>query len=157
VRLSHLPLRVSTGAFILNSGLSKRGLDGETAGMLQGMASGAIPQLGKVSPETFGSGLSKGEMALGAALLAPFVSPVLAGAALTAFSGGLVMTYLKTPGMTEDDGIRPTQQGTALAKDVWMLGAGLALLLDGLADGTRKKAKKAKKRTKKALSSVTPG
>ena len=31
MRLSHLPLRLTTGAFILNSGLSKRGLPDEAA------------------------------------------------------------------------------------------------------------------------------
>jgi hypothetical protein len=32
--------------------------------------------------------------------------------------------------MTLEDGIRPSQQGTALAKDVWMLGIAAALILD---------------------------
>jgi hypothetical protein len=38
--------------------------------------------------------------------------------------------YLKTPGMTLEDGIRPSPQGTALAKDIWMLGIAAALVLD---------------------------
>jgi len=71
VRPSHAPLRLATGAFILNSGLGKRGLDGESAASLQGMAVGAIPPLGKVSAHTFATGLSAGETALGVALLAP--------------------------------------------------------------------------------------
>ena len=29
MKLSHIPLRVATGAFILNSGLSKKGLEGQ--------------------------------------------------------------------------------------------------------------------------------
>lgn len=154
MRISHLPLRVATGAFILNSGLGKRGLDGESAAGLQGMAVGAIPQLGKVAPTTFAKGLSAGEMALGAALLTPFVSPVLAGAGLTAFGAGLVQLYLKTPGMREEGTVKPTQAGTGLAKDIWMVGIGLTLLLDGLNDGARKSAKKAKKKTKKAVSNL---
>jgi hypothetical protein len=36
--------------------------------------------------------------------------------------------------MTKDDGIRPSQQGTPLAKDVWMLGIGIGLTIDGLTD-----------------------
>jgi len=32
--------------------------------------------------------------------------------------------------MTLEDGIRPSQQGTVLAKDVWMFGIALALILD---------------------------
>ena len=33
---------------------------------------------------------------------------------------------------TQEDGIRPTQEGTAVAKDVWLVGAGLSLLTHGL-------------------------
>lgn len=59
----------------------------------------------------------------------------VAGAALTAFGGGLVKMYLSTPGMTDDSGVRPTQDGTAIAKDIWLVGAGLTLLIDGLTPG----------------------
>ena len=31
MRLSHVPLRLATGAFILNAGLDKRGLDRDSA------------------------------------------------------------------------------------------------------------------------------
>ena len=158
MRPSHFPLRLTTGAFILNSGLGKRGLDPGSAAGLQGMASAAIPQVASLRPEQFGKAMAYGEMALGATLLAPFVSPLVAGAALTAFSAGMLQMYRKTPGMTEADGIRPTQDGTAIAKDVWMLGAGLALVLDGLIDNgkdaaksTRKSAKRSAKKVKKAL------
>lgn len=155
MRLSHLPIRVTTGAFILNSGLGKRGIDGESAAGLQGMAKGAIPQLGQVSPKTFAGALSAGEMALGAALLAPFVSPVLAGAGLTAFGAGLVQLYLKTPGMHEEGSVKPTQNGIGLAKDVWLVGAGLSLLLDGLGASARKTTKRAKKKAQKQKAKVT--
>lgn len=148
MRPSHVPLRLATGAFILNSGLGKRSIDPGTAGYLQGMASGAFPQLGQMPPEKFGRLVSNGEIAVGAALLAPFVSPLVAGAALTAFSAGLLNMYLKTPGMTEADGIRPTQDGTAVAKDVWMLGTGLALVIDGLLDPTKAAAKSTRKAVK---------
>jgi len=36
--------------------------------------------------------------------------------------------------MTKKDGIQPSQQGTALAKDVWMLGIGLGLIVDAFTD-----------------------
>jgi hypothetical protein len=36
--------------------------------------------------------------------------------------------------MTNEDGIRPTHQGIPLAKDLWMLGIGLGLTIDGLTD-----------------------
>ncbi len=158
MRLSHLPLRLTTGAFILNSGLSKRGLPEEAAAGLHGMATGSIPAFGNIKPKTFVSGLSAGETALGAALLLPFVSPFVAGAALTAFGGGLVNLYLKTPGLREEGSIRPTQDGIGIAKDVWLVGVGATLLLDGIADGTRRRARKlrrsAKKSAKKARAAV---
>lgn len=133
MKLSHIPLRLATGAFILNSGLSKRNLPPEAAGTLQGMAANAVPRAKEMEPQVFGRTLSTGEIALGAALLTPFVPSALAGAALTAFGGGLVQMYLNTPGMTEEGSlVKPTQDGTAVAKDIWLVGAGLALLIDGL-------------------------
>lgn len=128
--LHRLPLRLASGAFILNSGYSKLGLDTESAKGLQDMAVNAIPQLEQLSPEEFGKYLAAGEMALGAALLTPIVPSRLAGLGLTAFASALVLTYLRTPGLTQSDGVRPTQQGTAMAKDIFLLGIGLALLLD---------------------------
>ncbi len=131
MRLSHLPLRLATGAFILNSGLGKRGLQGEAAEGLHGMASVTLPgSLKQMDATEFAQLLSRAEMALGVALLAPFVPSRLAGAALTAFGGGLLSVYLQTPGMRQEGSVRPTQAGTALAKDVWLVGAGLTLLLD---------------------------
>ena len=132
MRLSHAPLRVAIGAYILNSGLGKRGLEGEAAAGMHGMAAGAMPQLRQIPPDRFAVLLSRGEVALGAALLAPFVPSLLAGAALTAFGAGLVQLYLKTPGMREGTSLRPSEAGIGLAKDVWLVGAGLTLVLDSL-------------------------
>ncbi|WP_324652586.1 hypothetical protein [Georgenia sp. H159] len=132
IKLRHVPPRLAAGAFILNSGLSKRELDEESAAGLQGMAAHAFPQLKDMSPQDFGKLVSTGETALGAALLLPLVPSWLAGLGLTAFSTGLLRMYLKLPGMTEDDGIRPTSDGTAIAKDVFMLGIGLGLVLDAV-------------------------
>lgn len=154
MRLSHVPLRLSTGAFILNSGLGKRGLDPGSAAGLQGMAAAAIPKAASMPPAQFGKAVSYGEMALGAALLTPFVSPLVAGLALTAYSGGLLQMYRKIPGMTEADGIRPTQDGTAIAKDVWMFGAGLALVIDGLIDNGRDAAKSTRRSAKRSAKKV---
>ncbi|MEW2385992.1 hypothetical protein AB0873_28420 [Micromonospora sp. NPDC047707] len=132
MKVSHVPLRVSIGAFILNSGLSKRGLEGEAAQGMHGMAVGAVPQLRQLDPDRFARLLSRAETALGVALLAPFVPSVLAGLGLAAFGAGLVQLYLKTPGMREAGSLKPTQQGIGLAKDSWLLGAGLTLVLDDL-------------------------
>ena len=42
--------------------------------------------------------------------------------------------YLKTPGLTQQDGVRPTPAGMGVARDVFMLGSGVGLLLDELTD-----------------------
>lgn len=121
--------RVATGAFILNSGLGKRNADADTAAGLHGFASGTYPFLSKVAPATFAKGLSTAEIVIGAALLTPFVPTAVAGAALTAFSGGLLGLYLRTPGMTKPGkSVAPTQDGLPVSKDVWMLGIGIGLL-----------------------------
>lgn len=127
--LHRLPLRATTGAFILNSGIGKLSLDAESAAGLQSMAANAFPQLKDMKPEEFGKLLAIGETTLGAALLLPFVPRLVAGLGLTAFSGALLWMYHKTPGLTHD-GVRPTPDGIGVAKDVFMLGAGLSLLLD---------------------------
>ncbi|WP_422741728.1 hypothetical protein ACN27B_25540 [Micromonospora sp. WMMD754] len=132
MRLTHAPLRIAIGAYILNSGLSKRTLEGEAAAGMHGMAVGALPQLRQIPPDRFAMLLSRAETALGVALLAPFVPSLLAGAGLTAFGAGLVQLYLKTPGMREGTSLRPSQAGIGLAKDVWLVGAGLTLVLDSL-------------------------
>jgi uncharacterized membrane protein YkgB len=130
LRLSHIPLRLTTGAFILNSGLGKTSLDEGSAGYLQAMASRAFPQLSQLEAQQFGKVLAACEIGLGAALLAPFVPSRVAGLGLLAFSSGMLTMYLRTPELTMEDGIRPTQDGVALAKDSWMLGIALSLLLD---------------------------
>ncbi|SCL32499.1 hypothetical protein GA0070624_4492 [Micromonospora rhizosphaerae] len=132
MKLTHAPLRLSTGAFILNSGLSHRTLEGQAAEAMHGMAVGAVPQLRQFDPPRFAKLLSRGEIALGAALINPFVPSLVAGLALAAFGAGLVQLYLKTPGMREQDSLKPTQAGIGLAKDVWLVGAGLTLVLDAL-------------------------
>lgn len=130
LKLRHLPLRVSAGAFILNAGLGKLSVDKETAGQLHGMAKGTYPALSDMDPEQFAKLLGGAEVTLGATLLAPVVSSRLAGLGLTAFATGLLGMYLKTPGLRQEGSLRPTQQGTAIAKDLWLLGIGLSLLID---------------------------
>ncbi len=131
LHLRNVPTRVATGAFILHSGLSKWNGSEEQAKGVHAMASGAYPFLAKVPPATFLKVLSASEIGIGAALLTPFISNRLAGAALTAFSGGLMGMYLRTPALHEEGSIWPTRAGTAISKDVWMLGIGAGLLADG--------------------------
>jgi hypothetical protein len=78
--------------------------------------------------------LAVSEIALGTALLVPVVPAALAGAGLTAFSAGLLGLYVRTPGMRKNGSPFPTQQGITLAKDVWLVGIGLGLVLDDLTD-----------------------
>lgn len=130
----HVPQRVAAGAFILNSGIGKLSADEETAKQLHGFATGTYPFLAKLKPEDFVKLLAGTEIALGAALLLPFVPSGVAGAGLTAFSGGLLGLYVRTPGMRKDGTPLPTQQGIPLAKDVWMAGIGLGLVIDDLTD-----------------------
>ncbi len=132
IKVRHLPPRLATGAFILNSGLGRRHADEATAAGVHGMAAGSYPFLGNLEPATFTKMLSTGEIALGAALLVPVVPTAVAGLALMAFSGGLVGLYLRTPGLREPGSLRPTQQGIGIAKDVWMLATGASFVRDSM-------------------------
>ena len=131
-KLRRAPQRLVTGAYILNSGVSKLSADDETAKGLHGMATGAYPFLGKVQPHVLVKGLAAGEIAVGGALLLPIVPPAVAGAALVGFSAALLNVYWRTPGMHEPGDPRPTHHGQPMAKDVWLLGIGTSLLADAL-------------------------
>lgn len=131
MKLSTALLRAVPGAFILNSGIGKLGMDEETAKGMQGMAANGVPMVKKMTSAQFGKFLSYGEIAVGAALLLPFVPTRIAGAALTTFSAGLVANYFAIDSMTEDDGIRPSQDGTPLAKDTWLVAIGTSLMFTG--------------------------
>lgn len=139
VEAHHLPQRVATGAFILNSGIGKLRADEEAAAQLHGFAAGAYPFVSKLKPADFTRLLAVGEITLGAALLLPVVPAAVAGAGLAAFSGGLLGLYARTPGMRKQGSLFPTQQGIPLAKDAWMMGIGLALVIDDLTDRPRPK------------------
>jgi hypothetical protein len=141
-RLSQWPPRLATGVYILNSGLSKRNASEEAAAGMHGMAAGTYPFLKDLDSQQFAKTLSTAEIALGAALLLPIVPAAVAGAGLAAFAGGLLGLYLKTPGMREEGSLRPTQAGTPIAKDIWMLGIGTGLVIDSL--GQRRAKKKSK-------------
>ena len=132
IKARQLPPRIATGAFILNSGLGKLQADEATAGQLHGFAAGTYPFLNKLKPKDFVRILAASEIALGAALLIPIVPGIVAGAGLTAFSGCLLGLYARTPGMRKQGTPLPTQEGTALAKDVWMAGLGIGLIVDDL-------------------------
>ncbi|MGW1614072.1 hypothetical protein ACWCQZ_32475 [Streptomyces sp. NPDC002285] len=127
-----LPLRLTVGAFFLDSGLSKRNADQATAERLQQFAATTYPFLGKLDAQKFARQLSAEEIAVAAALLLPVVPAAVAGTALTAFSCGTLGLHLRTPGMRQEGSLRPTEPGTVLAKDVWLLGIGIALIAEGV-------------------------
>lgn len=146
MNLTHAPLRAATGAFILNSGLTKLNADEETSKQLHGFASTAYPSLGAMVPDTkFARVLGGAEVALGAALLMPKVPSALAGTALTGFGLGLMGLYARVPGLRQPGSIRPTQDGTAIAKDLWLVGAGATLAWQGFANGARRAGRRAAK------------
>jgi hypothetical protein len=158
ITLSEIAPRISAGAFILNSGLGKRGADEQTAAGMHGFAAGTYPVLKNLQPRQFASLLSTTEIVIGAALLTPVVPTAVAGAALTAFSGGLLGLYLRTPGMRKPGSLAPTEQGLAIAKDSWLLGIGIGLFIRGTIDRPqpRRVRKAAKKIARAEAKARTP-
>lgn len=134
MKIRNLFPRLAAGAFILEQGLSKQGLEPAGAEGLHGMATGAYPALKDLDPQTFIKMLSSSEIVLGALLLTPFIPKALAGGALAGFASGLIGLYLRTPGTREEGSLRPTQQGLPLAKDVWLLAMGLGLVAEALTE-----------------------
>ncbi|MFC9245459.1 hypothetical protein ACFT7S_15970 [Streptomyces sp. NPDC057136] len=109
-----------------------RGADEATAERLQQFAATTYPFLGKHDAQKFVRLLSAGEVAIATTLLLPVIPAAVAGVALTAFSVGTLGLYLRTPGMRREGSLRPTEQGTVLAKDVWMLGIGISPIAEGV-------------------------
>jgi hypothetical protein len=146
ITLSEIAPRISAGAFILNSGLGKRGADEQAAAGMHGFAAGTYPFLKNVPPQQFAKVLSTSEIVVGGMLLTPFVPTAVAGAALTVFSGGLLGLYLRTPGMRKPGSLAPTEQGLPIAKDSWLLGIGIGLLTRGTLDRQPRRVRKAAKK-----------
>lgn len=129
MRISNAILRGVPGAFLLQSGYGKLGMDAESAEGLKQFASTGVPQFADWDSQTFTKFIAGTELALGTALLTPFVSKRLAGAGLFAFSAGLLSMYFRNSDMTQEDGIRPSEQGLTLSKDAFLAAIGAALVL----------------------------
>ena len=129
-KLRRAPVRLATGAYILNSGVGKLNLGEEQAQSVHQVAVGGYPFLRKVPAATYAKVQAVAEIAIGGALLTPLVPAGLAGLALTGLSGSLLGLYWRTPGMHEEGSAKPTMRGAPLAKDVWMLGIGTSLIID---------------------------
>jgi uncharacterized membrane protein YphA (DoxX/SURF4 family) len=132
MRFREYPIRFVTGAYILHSGLEKWHGDEPTAEAVHGMAAGVYPIFKDLGPPKFLRLLAAGEIAVGTALLSPWVPTAAAGAALTGFAGALVGLYARTHGMRKEGSIWPTPQGIGLSKDAWLLAIGLALVFDAV-------------------------
>jgi len=129
MRLRDVPTRLVTGAYILHSGITKLKAGTEQAEGLHGVAAGAFPMLRNISAPKFVRMLAIAEISVGSLLLVPFIPTWLAGAVLTGFSSGLVGMYLRTPELRKPNSIWPSQAGTAISKDSWMLGIGIGMLV----------------------------
>ncbi|MDT0119738.1 hypothetical protein KocCE7_01955 [Kocuria marina subsp. indica] len=129
MRISNAILRGVPGAFLLQSGYGKLGMDAASAEGLKQFASTGVPQFADWDSQTFTKFIAGTELALGTALLTPFVSKRLAGAGLLAFSAGLLSMYFRNSDMTQEDGIRPSEQGLTLSKDAFLAAIGAALVL----------------------------
>jgi uncharacterized membrane protein YphA (DoxX/SURF4 family) len=122
------PLRLTTGAFVLNSGVSTFSATGEKTARLQSTAAKLVPQVERMDPRTFAKVLGAGEVTLGTALMLPVVPAAAAALGLTAFAASLLATRSSNGQHTDSDG----QPAVPNATEVWMLGSGVSLLLDAL-------------------------
>jgi hypothetical protein len=134
VKARDLPGRIITGGYILHAGLEKWKGDQARAEAVHRIAATAFPVLKDIPPARFLRLLAASEIALGSALIVPVVPGALAGAALTGFSGALLAMYGRTPALRKPGSIWPSQAGTGVSKDVWMLGIGLGLVAGALSD-----------------------
>lgn len=152
MNVPNIILRGASGAYLLQSGIGKLNMPTEAAAGTQEFAATGVPAVKKMSPDTFGKFVSYSEIGIAGALLAPFVPNKLAGTALGAFSAGLLSIYFRNEAMTQDDGLRPSEAGTGLSKDLFMAAIAGALMTSPDVEGKaeKKAAKKAKKAEKKA-------
>ncbi len=140
-KLRRAPMRIATGAFILNSGLQKLSADDESAKGVHGMAAGAYPAFESTAAEVVRAHARhrRDHAGRGAADAdRPRLARRRRAGRLLRCAAGM---WWRTPGMHEEGSPRPTQQGTAIAKDSWMLGIGTGLVLDHLlSDATTRRA-----------------
>lgn len=129
-KLTNGILRGVTGAYMLQAGYGKRNMPREAAEGMQQFAATGVPQVQNMRGETFGKLLSTAEMGLGAVLLTPFISNRLAGLGLASFSAAVLSIYFRNDDMTQRDGIRPSEPGTGLSKDIFLAAIAGALISD---------------------------
>ena len=141
-------MRLAAGSFILNSGIGKLHADEITAKGLHSMAMGTYPFVDNAEPMVFARSLGRRRNPDRCDPAVAVCFAALGRRDPRRILRRAAAMYRETPGMTEEDGVRPTKKGVPLAKDVWMLGIGLGLMIDGL---TPKR-----KHHKPARTAVTP-
>jgi hypothetical protein len=136
------PIRIIFGLFFAHVALSHNELDEKGAKGLRGFAATAFPFVKKLEPNQFKQAMVAGETATAAALLVPGVPAVLGGAALTGFASSLLAVYMKNPMLRKSEkSVRPNDMGLGIAKDSWMLAAGLTVLVDAFVTSRRHRAR----------------
>ncbi len=125
------PLRLTTGAFVLNSGVSTFNANEEKIQRLHASAVSVLPQVARLKPRTFAKALAAGEVTLGTALMLPIVPPAIAGLGLSAFAASLLAA--RQPASAQQ-AAAPGETSSAVpgATEAWMLGSGVSLVLDAL-------------------------
>ena len=140
-KLWHVPVRLATGAIILDQGLLKLDADEDTAKWLHGQAAVAFPSSPRWSPRSSCGCCRPPRSPSGRRCWGSGSSPPAWPAWPSACSGSLTRLYLRAPGTRREGTIAPSQQGITLAKDSWMLAIGTALVLDALFGSGRKRKK----------------
>jgi hypothetical protein len=140
IKVHQVPARLAVGMIFLESGVEKFRADDTAAAAVHSMVSNAYPLLGMIDAKTLTRLVSVGKIALGAALVLPMLPSAVVGIGLAGASTGLLGLYLRIPGMRRERSPRPTPSGFALAKDVWLLGIGLNLVIDAVTSKFRRAA-----------------
>lgn len=139
MRLSNAPIRVTAGTYILNAGVAKlRSRQGSSN--LHELATMAYPVVAGVDEDRFWRMVGTVETVLGSALLVPFVRPRLVGAVLLAYAAWSLgmdarLEYFRL-GPSDP---RPSHEGLGVAKDVWLAGIAVNLLLERGSFGRRQR------------------
>lgn len=135
-KLHNLPVRLTAGLYLLDSGLATLSADEAAAVSLHKFATDAYGLLSRFESRKFSKCFATGELLLAAGLLLPFVPDETVGLGLTVFSAIMFGLYLRLPGMRRERSLRSTPKGTSLAKNIWLLGMGLSLALTSYRSST---------------------
>jgi uncharacterized membrane protein YkgB len=129
--LADLPLRGATGGFLAWSGVRtlQRPQRGDALLTAAAHSAPALEDVFGAEPARFARVVGAVELGLGAWVLSGAWRRA-AGLALAAYAAGPLSLIVTVPGnRVAGSRWEPSDQGTALAKDVWLLGAGLSLAL----------------------------